>query len=176
MKILAIDPAATTGWAWSDGTDLRYGRWYLGPTLGERPGALAAKIREAVGRLGCDVLAYELATFGGGRSRVHVMRAMNELSGAIQAVASELGLTPYAFNISSWKARAVGKGNAKKWGVKRGLELYHGLKIEDEDEADAVGILKAAEMGPPPLSAKRATKAIARKLKASQPMLFGRRR
>lgn len=173
MKILAIDPAKISGWAFSDGQALACGRWDLGPTLGERPGALAANIRAAVKRFGCDVLAYEVATFGG--TAPHVMRAMNELSGAIQAVGSELGLTMYAFGISSWKARAVGKGNAKKWGVKRGLELYHGLKIDNEDEADAVGILKAAEMGPPPLSVKKQTKAIEKKLKATQPLLFGRR-
>lgn len=176
MRILALDPAATTGWAFGQGETLMYGLWKLGPTLAERPRVLAANIRAIVERFGCDVLAYELATHGG--KRLHTMRAMNELSGAILSVAADPKVAiprVWAFNIGTWKARAVGKGNAKKWGVQRGLQLYHGLKIDQEDMADAVGILKAAYDGPPPEPAKKSIKALVKKLKASQPLLPGMR-
>lgn len=171
MRILAIDPAARAGWAIATTKDRidASGVWSLGKEAQNRPGHLALVMRRTIGIYNPTVIAFELATFGG--KRFHVMRRMNELSGVIQAVAGELGIECWAFGISSWKARSVGKGNAKKLGVIRGLQVYYGINVTDSDEADACGIALAAQQGPPPEPVKKVQRRV-RKAMLKEPRLF----
>jgi len=142
--ILAIDPAARTGFAHSNG---QCGVWLLGS--GElRLQVLDEKISAAIAEWGCDVIAYESATFGS--RHAHVQRLHNELAGVIQLVAIRAQVKCWAYPPPQWKALALGKGNVDKAGVKRLLRIVHGIELVDSDIADAVGILKAAERGPPP--------------------------
>jgi Holliday junction resolvasome RuvABC endonuclease subunit len=115
------------------------------------------------------VIAYESATFGS-RHR-HVMRRHNELAAVIQLCAARLKILCWSYPPTQWKARALGSGHADKRGVQRLLQLIYGIDVADEDVADAIGILKAAERGPPPESrrqAKRRERRAAKKL----PRLF----
>jgi Holliday junction resolvasome RuvABC endonuclease subunit len=167
MKILALDPAKRTGWAWSDGSRIESGVW----PLGNNPLAtLADHIRAAAKRWGCEVIAYESATFGS--RHLHVMRKHNELAGVIQLVASELAVPTWCYPPSQWKARGLGEGGADKRGVMRLLRIVHGIGCTDEDQADALGILMCARRGPPPEPVKKARRRAEKALKRRANWLF----
>lgn len=171
MRILAIDPAQKCGWAVASVRKRidASGVWNLGPDAAFRSARLAEYVRLAVKRHGVTVIAYEVATFGG--KRFHVMRRMNELAGAIQAISGQLGIECWAFGITSWKARAVGHGNAKKHGVMRGLRMFYGINVSDDNEADAIGIALSAQQGPPPEPVRKQRSRMAKAAKR-EPRLF----
>lgn len=158
MKILALDPAAKTGFAFSSVKDRveASGVWNLGAVPEARPGRLAEYIRLAVREYGPQVIAYEVATMGG--RNLHAMRRLNELAGVIQAVALELTLEAWPWGIGSWKARACGNGRAQKPDVMRALRTYFGIEVTNDNEADAIGILLASQMSPPPEPKKKAVR------------------
>lgn len=169
MKILALDPAKRTGFCSSDGTLYEHGHWSLGSDVDERPQRLADYIELTVRRLGAEVIAFELATFG---SRFAYVQAQhNQLAGAIRLTAGRLGLQCWGFTPPQWKLRAVGKGNAQIAGVKRGLESFHRLIVTDDDEAAAVAICIAAQQGPPPEPIKKQRRAAEKRLR-KMPKLF----
>lgn len=164
-RILAIDPANRTGFAHSSG---KCGVWILGS--GElRLQILDEHITRAIADWGCDVIAYESATFGS--RHAHVQRLHNELAGVIQLVALREHVQCWAYPPPQWKAMALGSGRADKAGVKRLLRIVHGIELVDSDIADAVGILKAAARGPPPPT-KRQQRSAERKRIKKLPRLF----
>lgn len=167
MNILAIDPAQRTGFAHSVGI---HGVWKLGATPGLRCSTLAAKIEEVVRKYRTDVIAYEAATFGS--HNIHAQRRHNELAGVIEGTAAKLGLPCWNYNPGQWKAIALGKGNLDKPGVMRMLRLAYEIDVQDEDIADALGILKAAEKGPPPEPKKKAMRRLVKELSKRQARLF----
>lgn len=176
MRLLAIDPGRMTGWAFSAQKDRveASGVWSLGIDASARPGRLADYIRATVKRHNVETLAYEFASMGG--KFAGSMRRLDELAGVIKAVAMELNLPAWEFHIHAWKVRAVGRGNAQKPDVIRGLRTYYGIDVSRDDEASAVGILFAAQAGPPAPPIKQQAKALTKKLAERQPLLFGRRK
>lgn len=171
MRILAIDPAQHCGWAVASVKDRidASGVWNIGAEAQNRPGHLGFLLRRHIERYRPAVIAFEVATFG--TKNPHVMRRHNELAGVIHAVASEFRCDCWPFGITSWKARAVGNGNAKKDAVMRGLRLFYRIDVCNDNEADAIGIALAAQMGPPPEPAKKAKSRI-RKAAKREPRLF----
>lgn len=165
MKILALDPAARTGFAHSDG---HCGVWLLGSGE-QRLQSLDERICQAIEAWGCDVIAYESATFGS--RHAHVMRMHNELAGVIQLVALREQVQCWSYPPSQWKAIALTSGRLDKQGVMGALKLIYGIEVTDADIADAIGILKAAESGPPPESKKKQRRAAERRLR-KMPRLF----
>lgn len=168
LNILALDPAAKTGWAWSDGIRRHSGTWTLEPKRREM--SLRNLILGKCEELPTDVIAYELAGFGSHNPAVKA--AHDRLAGVIVAAAQDLGLKCWGFGIGTWKRIALGKGNAKKPDVVRLLKIHHGITVSDFDEADSIGILIAALAGPPPASKKKQAKRVAKAIKARQPTLF----
>ena len=169
MNILAIDPAKRSGWAWSDGQRLVFGVWLLGSHPATRLARLDASLQSAANRWSPDVIAYESATFGS--RHAHVMRRHNELAGVIELFAAKSRLQCWSYPPSQWKARALACGNADKGAVMRLLELIYGVRVTDQDAADAIGILKAAERGPPPETSKQVQRRRSRQAKRL-PRLF----
>ena len=171
MNILALDPAARTGWALGPVKDRvdESGVWLLGTDADARPARLAEYLRLAIQRFKPEVIAYEAATFGS--RNPHVMRRHNELVGALRTVCVEAGLPCWEFGIGTWKARTLGSGRADKPAVIRGLRTYFGLEVAQQDEADAIGVLFAAQVGPPP-EAKRKQVSRARRSAKKLPRLF----
>ena len=158
MNILAIDPAARCGFAHSNG---QHGVWELG--TGERQlETLDWKISQAIADWGCDVIAYEAATFGS--RHAHVMRRHNEKAGVIQLVALRENVPCWCYPPTQWKAMALGKGNLDKQGVIRMVKLIYGIKVNDPDVADSIGILMAAQRGPPPESKRKQQRAAEKRL------------
>jgi Holliday junction resolvasome RuvABC endonuclease subunit len=170
MKILALDPAAKTGWAIASTRDRidASGVWDLG-SGDARLAHIDHLLSKAINRWRVQLLAVEVATFGSRHS--HVQRMHNELLGAIKLVAIRERIELWQFGIGTWKARAVGKGDADKAGVMRGLRVFYGIEVTDENQADAIGIALAAQMGPPPEPAKKVRSRL-RKAATREPRLF----
>ncbi len=174
-NILALDPAARCGWAWSNGFEVESGSADLGVA---RELGLRDLLCVLVQRFPVEAVVYELGSFG---SRfAHVQRRHNELSGAIMLTAQSLGLECWSLGPSQWKKAALGRGNAKKEDVVRLLSLMHRIDVPplgngkpDFDRADAIGIVLAARAGKP-MTKKAATKALIKKLAGSQTRLFGK--
>lgn len=169
MIILALDPAARTGWALGDGSQLAYGVWALGSHPAGQLERLEENITATVNRFRVEVLAYESATFGS--HHLHAMRKHNEKAGVIELVAVKLGCQCWSYNPSQWKAIALTSGRLDKAGVMRALKLIYQIDVDDADVADAIGILKCAERGPPPESKRKQHRAAVKRL-AKMPRLF----
>lgn len=172
LNVLSIDPATHCGWAWSDGIRRQSGTWTLGP---KRATDLADHLIAQLEELPTDVLAYELSDFGSPNRRVKAMHSEN--AGVIKFVAEKFGVRCWGFHPSTWKRLALGrgklpKGKAGKLEVIRLLRLHHGIEVSDFDEADAIALLIAAQMGPPPLTKKKQARRVAKVLKAKQRTFF----
>lgn len=171
MRVLGIDPARRTGWAFSLARNEIHdsGFWLLGADDSARPGRLAEYLALVIERHQPAVVAYEAATYGSRHLRV--IRQHNELAGAIRATCLRAGVECWEFGIGTWKARAVGNGRAKKPSILRGLATYFGIELADQDVADAVGICLAAQLGPPPVSERKQRNAERKRMK-KLPRLF----
>ena len=168
LNILAIDPAGTTGFCWSDGTRRHSGTWDLGTRRGFE---LRRRIFAAVDEWPTDVIVFESAAFGS-RNR-HTKAMHSELEGVIIACAQELGLKYWCYPPSQWKRIALGEGNADKERIAVLLKRLWGIDLPPGDEADACGILLAAMMeGKPPESKKKMERRVRKAIKKRQPMLF----
>jgi Holliday junction resolvasome RuvABC endonuclease subunit len=180
MRILAIDPAARSGWAFGvttassqhPVTNLVTGVWLLA-ARGDDPGGQLRRFDDeltaAIARHRPEVIAYELA--GHGSHNMLAKAAHNEKCGVIALVASRHGLPSWGFQPNVWKARAIANGRAQKADVIRRLRMFFGIEARSEDEADAIGVLLAAQQGPPPPT-KRQQRSAERKRAKKIPRLF----
>lgn len=150
MKILGLDPATVTGFAWSDGATRKHGVWNLGQhrTQGQRLSLLASYVR-SMGPL--DMIAIEAASYGaGGRlgeggAQWTTICWHNKLRGVIEMVAAELGARVESFHPSTIKAFATGSGRAKKPQMMRACQTHFGIVPVDDNEADAIFICELAK-------------------------------
>lgn len=160
-NILALDPAAATGFAHSSG---RSGTWSLMAAPGEHGGNRLMRLRMAIrdvhGQLGVDLIAFEDAGFGS--HNPHVKALHDELRGTIKLCAAELAIPFVAFNPMTIKRFATGSGGAMKQQMMAACERMLGIRPADDNEADALWILCMAAQGyrQPPSQAKlrKATK------------------
>lgn len=185
MKLLALDPATCTGWAWqdTDSPDLPlYGAWRLAAT-GDDSGRLV-RLREHVYAIkrskGIDLLAFEDASFGSHNPHVQAMH--NELRGVIKLAAHELGVRAISVGPMTLKAFVAGNGRAKKPAVIAAVERHLGIRTQDDNVADALAVLLWAKAYPdgmlakPPRRRARSRKATERRLfpsKADSPINSG---
>lgn len=163
MNVLALDPASKTGFCYgSSPAALTFGVWSLG-TGPQRLARLEMEIEARLAKFPCEVIAYEIAALGAkGFKAVHQHA---ELAGKIKEVADRHGLKCCGFHIGTWKARAVGKGNAKPHQYRELIELHHGLRAPCNDSAAAIGVWIAAQQGeaiPAKKQAKRVKKELAK--------------
>lgn len=145
MKILALDPATNTGYAHTNG---QIGTWKLGSEQ-FRLLDLRRNLLQAIQTWGCDMIAFEDASYGaGGRKgeggvQWKTVVFHNELRGVIKLVAAELKIEWKAFHPSTVKLFATGSGIAKKAQMIAAAFRHYGLKLS-QDEADAKFILELA--------------------------------
>lgn len=158
MNILAIDPAAKTGYASSTGP---HGVWLLvnqGEPQERRLLRLYAKLLEAARLWGTpDVIASEAASFGSINPNTAAMH--NELRGIIKLVAAELRAEYREYHPTTIKAFATGSGRADKTQMMRACERILGIVPQDDNEADALWVLELAKQGPPKPPAKKVKRA-----------------
>lgn len=154
MNILGLDPATATGFAHSNGQhgtwDLNQNRWP------ERPGGRLHKLRERILEVHeawgpVELVAFEEASFGGASNsgtrkiQMQVIVFHNKIRGIIEEAACDIGAKLLPVNPASLKAWATDNGRATKADMMRMLERHYGIKTSDDNEADAIWILKWAE-------------------------------
>lgn len=146
-SILALDPAQHCGWAHSAGPS---GVWRLGPPGPEHAGARLSELRACLEvthqRMPFELLYAEDAAYGA-RHQFAVQLGHAEYRGIIRAVAHDLGVRLIVLNPATWKSFLTGSARADKDQVKRALVTLFGLRIADDNEADAVAILRCGLAG-----------------------------
>jgi Holliday junction resolvasome RuvABC endonuclease subunit len=163
-RILAIDPARLTGYAHSNGAR---GTWDIGVT-DARLAAFKDLLRDAAQRWGCDLIAYEDASFGSPNPNVQALH--NELRGVIKLFALEVEAETISYHPTTIKKFATGSGRAKKTQMRWACQTLLGFIPHDDNEADAAFILAMARLGylPP----KQAARQIVKNFKHRHPRLF----
>lgn len=154
MNVLALDPATATGYAHSNGEhgvwDLNRNRW---PDM---PGGRLHKLRENILQVHAqwgpvELIAFEEASFGGasasGKQKIqmNVIVFHNKIRGIIEETACDIGANLLPVNPASLKAWATDNGRATKQDMMRMLERHYELRVTDDNEADAIWILKWAQ-------------------------------
>lgn len=164
-NILALDPAARTGFAHTNG---QRGVWILGV---ERTAELHARIIAAADEWGVDLIATEDASFGSHNPNVQALH--NELRGIIRFAAAQLGAKVVMYKPNTIKKYATGNGRAKKLQMMRACETILRIKPESDDVADALWILHMAQSGyVSPAEAERQLLKRVKKAKKAEPRLF----
>lgn len=143
-RILAIDPGGRCGWAHSSG---EHGVWQLtGPASehrGRRLIRMEAKLGELKDRLVVDRVVFEASpqvTRGQAARLVH-----GQYVGMILKFAASLDAPFAEVNVSTLKKFATGNGHAEKHEMIRALQVRLGIDVTDDNEADAIWLLKFAE-------------------------------
>jgi Holliday junction resolvasome RuvABC endonuclease subunit len=145
MKILALDPATSCGWAHSDGFS---GTWDLSVRRDESGGMrlirLTSKLDEVDDTIGVDLVAFEAARHGApnmqGALVVHA-----ELQATIKLWCEKRGVDYRGYSPTEIKKFATGKGNAGKDLMLIAAEKSWPLKnFGTGDEVDAWWLLLLA--------------------------------
>ena len=143
MKVLAIDPGTSCGWAVGDAdTVVAAGTWNLAARPGDSPGVRYLKLRgnlEEVLRAypGLGLVAYERGT----PVSFQAARASYGYIAHIEAWCAERGLEHTAVMPATLKKYATGKGNAKKDAMREMGRRRWPLDGASDDEVDARWIL-----------------------------------
>lgn len=176
MKLLALDPAAATGFAWQDTASPNfplYGVWQLTGGKGEHPGQRLERLRRYIYDMqrafGIDRIAYEDASFGSHNPSTQALH--NQLAGVILLVASELNIPAVPVNPASLKKFATGNGRAVKAQMIRACETMLSIRTEDNNIADALWVLEWAKQHPN-ATAVKARSARRRPRRTKVPRLF----
>lgn len=148
QRILALDVATKTGWFHTSGES---GVVKLEGTTETKMEVLADWLRRTVERLGVDLIAYEEASYGasgrGGKVQWATVVFHNQLRGIVRLTAQQFGVECKPIHISTVKSFATGSGRATKAQMVRAFETFNRRKPVDDNEADAWGVLVAAERG-----------------------------
>lgn len=142
--ILALDPAAKTGFAHSNGAS---GTWLITHPMDTHAGARLLRLKklivEAIDKWGCSFIAVESASFGSHNPAVQAMH--NENAGVIKLIAAERRIRIRFFSIQDIKIYATGKGNAEKEQMMRACQTLLHRTPADDNEADAIWICELAQ-------------------------------
>lgn len=140
MKVLALDPAALTGFCSATSS----GVWDLKPKSYESNGMkfikMRASIHEIVHAEEIDLIVYEKPS---GR-HFNGLRSHANFEGVIVGYCEEFELDYKDYSASEIKKFATGKGNAKKPEMISSCEATYGVKPIDDNHADAVHLYHLA--------------------------------
>lgn len=140
MKILALDPAATTGYC----TSTASGIWDLKPKSYESNGMkfikMKSSIHEIVKAEGITFIVYEKP---GGR-HYNGLRSHANFEGVIVSYCEENNLDYKDYSASEIKKFATGKGNCNKEAMIKACEETYNFKPMDDNHADAVHLYNLA--------------------------------
>lgn len=148
-RILALDLASTTGWAtWCPGSAPRAGSFRLPKTenVGEFVAAFEHWWKDVIVFERPDFVLFE-APFIAGKTSQAVARKLLGLSGFLEYLCFVERIPCNQCRINDWRLHFTGKGSGKRDELKR-LTMQacadRGLKPENQDEADAYGLLDYA--------------------------------
>lgn len=170
QQILALDPAASTGFAHSDGWR---GAVLLTSPFDHRPGDRLNRFErwliDALTAHKTELIAAEDASFGSHNPSVQA--GHNELKAIIHLVAASWQIDVKFFKPNTIKLFATGHGNAKKPDMIRACREKLGIVSDSDDEVDAIWILGLAQR-PDCWPKPKPSKAAVRKFFKKQPKLF----
>ena len=149
LSLLVFDLGANTGWAarGADGiltSGVKHFPLVRGDSQGMRFLRFKSWLLEMLHLTRANVIAFESAIAF--HKSMYAGQLANGLAGIMQVVVAEAHLECLAITPSELKRFATGKGNAKKDKmVEAARKLYPDVKIESDDEADALLALSFAE-------------------------------
>ena len=149
MKILALDPATTTGWAHSDGA---CGVWDLGVRKDESSGMrlirFESKLNLVLDGPGIDLIVFEAVTVGAGpRANFDAVKLQTKLQAVIERFCEVKGINCRSYNLGTIKKRAIpekGKRRDKAAMLVAARRRWPEKDICDDNVADALWILDLA--------------------------------
>ncbi len=143
MKILAIDPATTTGWACNDPRS--HGTWDLRVKSDESDGMRLIRLEAKLTMFNLTD-SVELITFErpGGKFVKPIM-TQSELIGMIKTFCHKNGIQYRAYSSTEIKRHATGKGNCNKQAMIAAARERLGYEGSDDNEADALWLLDLTE-------------------------------
>jgi len=141
MRILAIDPGPSCGYAHSAG---KSGVWQLASSSEEFRGMKYVRLFEHLTEMerthGIDLLIWEDATFGA-KNQFNALRAHNEFAGVLLLFAGHHQLKVDTVHPTSLKKFATGNGRATKGDMIRAASERFLVDIRSDDHADALCVL-----------------------------------
>lgn len=142
MRILAIDPGTSCGWAICDNAITCSGVWDISIKRDESRGMRLIRLRNKLNEIGkVDLVVFEV-------SKNHMSTLGAEVAGEIRGLITtwclDNNIEYKGINTIEVKKHATGKGNAKKDLMISTAEKKFNKKFLIDDEADAVWILDYA--------------------------------
>lgn len=167
MRILALDPATSCGWAINSviGADPISGTWDLSPARDESKGMRLIRLKGKLNEMLRSEQKIDLVVFEAARhAAMHMQGALvvqAELQGVIKVWCEENKIEYRGYSPSEIKKFATGKGNADKEKMTEAARRrWPNHQIGTSDEADALHVLDMAEKGyqPAPPKARKSKK------------------
>lgn len=149
MRVVAIDPGTSCGYAWTDDYLVRSaqgGVWELRPNRHEGGGMRYLRFGRYFDELleappGPCVVVYEEVRRHMGTDAAHVYGG---ILAVLQAKCEERGVAYMSVPVGTIKKRATGKGNAAKDAIVEAASAAFGEPIIDDNHADALWLLQVA--------------------------------
>lgn len=145
MKILALDMATTTGYAFGPASN-QSGCWKLQPSRFESAGMRFLRfeklLAETIQKESIQLIAFEEVRAHNGIDAGHIYGG---LLAVMQLVALRFNVPYKAFGVGTIKKIATGKGSANKHAmVEAAIKFFPGVHIKDDNHADALWIWQTA--------------------------------
>lgn len=142
MRILAIDPGTSCGWALCDGNITCSGVWDISVKRDESRGMRLIRLRNKL----AEIKKVDLVVFEVSKNHASTLGAevAGEIRGLITTWCIDNNVEYKGVNTIEIKKYATGKGNAKKDLMISTAEKKFNKKFLIDDEADAVWILDYA--------------------------------
>jgi len=149
MKILAIDPGTSTGFAFSDSGRVLSGSANFQPKRGESGGMrllrFHAWLDEILTSLRPDLVVYEMAHNRGGAATA----VLNQITGKILELVEIHRQKGRVIEIANYHSAHIkktvlgfaGKGATKELMVTKIKSMFPGQDIQDDDQGDALALL-----------------------------------
>ena len=140
-RILALDIANTTGYAWTDGDRLLSGVWRFTTKTKQSPGMRFLHFQDVLAAFhkntGFDAVYYEQVRRHLGVDAAHVYGGYES---HLMAFCDRNQVEYQGIDVGAIKKHATGKGNADKAAMVAAAKA-RGWRVEDDNEADALWIL-----------------------------------
>lgn len=143
LKILALDPAACTGWAHSSGAS---GTWDISVRADESNGMrlirLQAKLEEIRVSVGVNLVVFEASR---NAKFARAVKVAAQIQAAIEIWCTSHNIDYRGYSPAEIKKHATGKGTADKDKMVAAAEKkWPDVKLESNDHADALWLLDLA--------------------------------
>lgn len=160
MRVLALDIAATTGWAFSDDRIKRSGARKFGLELGEFADGFEAWLLEIIRLYQPELIAVEAPVPVRGKTRLDIQMRSYGAHAIVHKTCRRLNIRLLNVDVGAWRIRFIGRARAPKeidgkkpkahqrraWLKKAAVAECErrDWPVSSDDEADAVGVLSFA--------------------------------